>query len=279
MNIKSTLVILFLVVSLFSCNQDKIDQLSEENTEFQADNAEKDSTINVMLRTFNDIQENLNLIKEREGVLKVTDPETGKQNMIDDIKMINELMMQNEELNKKLNSQLKNSNYKLSEMRKMIDNLNRQIELKNQEIAQLNQLLKSKDAQIGELYFSVDSLNYAIGKRDEVIEQTTDDLNTAFYAFGTFKELKEKNVLTKEGGFLGLGKTESLKDNINMDYFTKIDIRKQKSFLIYADKAELITKHPKESYEFMGNGKVDSLVIKDPDAFWKTGKTLVIVVN
>lgn len=279
MNIKSTLVILFLVVSLFSCNQDKIDQLSEENTEFQVDNAEKDSTINVMLRTFNDIQENLNLIKEREGVLKVTDPETGKQNMIDDIKMINELMMQNEELNKKLNSQLKNSNYKLSEMRKMIDNLNRQIELKNQEIAQLNQLLKSKDAQIGELYFSVDSLNYAIGKRDEVIEQTTDDLNTAFYAFGTFKELKEKNVLTKEGGFLGLGKTESLKDNINMDYFTKIDIRKQKSFLIYADKAELITKHPKESYEFMGNGKVDSLVIKDPDAFWKTGKTLVIVVN
>lgn len=272
-------ILLATIFLLTACNQDKIDQLSEENSDYQVENAVKDSTINEMLKTFNEIQENLNVIKEREGVLEVTDPETGRSNMIEDVKLINELMLKNEELNKRLNAQLKNSNYKLSELRKMVENLNRQIELKNQEIANLNQQLQAKDTQIGQLYFSVDSLKFAVSEKEDMLEAKVDELNTAYYAFGTFKELKEKNVLTKEGGFLGLGKTESLKDDINMDYFTKIDIRKQKSFLIYADEVELITKHPKGSYELKGTERVDSLVITNVEEFWKAGKTLVIVVD
>jgi chromosome segregation ATPase len=273
------LALLISLQLLFSCNQDQIDQLSEENADYAAENARKDSSITEMLKTFNEIQANLNIIKEREGVLQISDPEKNEQDMVADIQLINQLMMENEKLNEQLNKQLKNSNYKVAELRKMVENLNKQIELKNQEIASLNQRLQAKDAKIGQLYFSVDSLQYAVDQKEDVIKDQEDELNTAYYAFGTFKELKEKNVLTKEGGFLGLGKTESLKDNVNMDYFTKIDIRKQKSFLIYADKAELITKHPEESYEFYGNDKVDSLVIKDVEAFWKAGKTLVIVVD
>jgi len=271
---------IFYAFFLIACNQDQIDQLNKENTEFQASNASKDSTINDMLRTFNEIQENLNVIKEREGMLQVSDPESSKEDMIADIQAINQLMMENEKLNQKLSNQLKNSNYKLSELRKMVDNLNRQIELKNQEIARLNEMLQAKDAQIGQLYFSVDSLKYAVERRDDEIQATTDALNVAFYAFGTYKELEEQNVLTKEGGLLGIGRTESLTDNVNIDYFTKIDIRKQRSFLIYSDKAELITKHPDGSYKFIGDGdKIDSLVITDPDEFWKAGKMMVIVVD
>lgn len=273
------LPLLIILILLFSCNQDKIDQLNQENANYAAENAEKDSSITGMLKTFNEIQANLNIIKEREGILQVSDPEKNEQDMVADIQLINQLMMENEKLNEQLNRQLKNSNYKVAELRKMVENLNKQIELKNQEIASLNQRLQAKDAKIGQLYFSVDSLHYAVGQKEDMLKEKEDELNTAYYAFGTFKELKEKNVLTKEGGFLGLGKTESLKDNVNMDYFTKIDIRKQKSFLIYSDKAELITKHPEESYELFGNDKVDSLVIKDVEAFWKAGKTLVIVVD
>ena len=87
-------------------------------------------------------------------------------------------------------------------------------------------------------------------------------------------------MLTKEGGFLGIGKNEELKDDFNKDYFSKIDIREQKSFLLYAKKAELITTHPKSSYEFMGaDNKVDSLVIKDSEAFWNASKYLVILLE
>lgn len=264
---------------LFACNQDKIDQLSSEKDSFKEEAAQKDSTITEMLGAFNEIQANLNLIKEREGLLRLSDPENGKQSILADIQTINDLMIRNEQLSKNLNQKLKNSQKNVAEFRDLIQNLNRQIELKNAELSRLNELLQKKDARIGQLYFSVDSLKFTSNKKDEDIKELIDENNVAFYSYGTYKELKEKKVLTKEGGFLGLGKTESVMDNVNLDYFTKIDIRKQTSFLIYADKAELVTKHPEGSYEFRGTNGVDSLVITNIDAFWKTSKMMVIVVD
>jgi len=275
--------IIFLALStaivLQSCNQDKIDQLSQEKEEFRNQAEDKDSTINQMLSTFNKIQDNLNDIKEREGLLVISNPEDERNSIVRDIETINQLMKENEALNEELQRKLRNSNLKMSEFRKMIDNLNRQIEIKNKEIAKLNEVLQNKNAKIGQLYFSMDSLNTEVADREQAIEETKNDLYTAYYTFGTFDELEENKVVTKEGGFLGLGKTESLVDNTNMDYFTKIDIREQTAFLIYSEKAELLSKHPKGSYEFKGDEKVDSLVITDPDAFWKSSKLMVVLTD
>ena len=275
----SLLIPICLLITLFSCNQDKIDQLNEEKDEYRNEVADKDSTINNMLKTFNDIQSNLDEIKTREGLLTISNPEDEENTIVRDIQAINQLMKENEKLRDQLNRKLRNSNVKMSEFRKMIDKLNRQIEEKNLEIAQLNEALQRKDARIGQLYFSLDSLNTQVDQREQEIEATKDDLNTAYYAYGTFDELEEKKIVTKEGGFLGLGKTESLIDNMNLDYFTKIDIRKQKSFLIYAKEAELLSKHPEGSYEFAGEDKVDSLVITDPAAFWKASKLMVVLIE
>ena len=86
--------------------------------------------------------------------------------------------------------------------------------------------------------------------------------------------------MTKEGGFLGLGKQEALKDGFNTEYFSIIDKTKTKSFLIYSKKAELVTNHPKGSYKFIGDDKrIDSLVITDPDSFWKASKYMVVLVD
>ncbi|MAY84988.1 MAG: hypothetical protein CMP59_12735 [Flavobacteriales bacterium] len=253
--------------------------MSQEKEEYRNQAEDRDSTINQMLKTFNKIQENLNEIKEREGVLVISNPEDEANSIVRDIEAINQLMKENEALNQELNRKIRNSDLKMAEFRRMIANLNRQIEIKNKEIAELNLILQGKDAKIGELYFSLDSMNTQVAQRDQKIESTIDDLNTAYYTYGTFDELEEKKIVTKEGGFLGLGKTESLLDNMNMDYFTKIDIRKQKSFLIYAKEAELLSKHPKSSYEFRGEDKVDSLVITDTEAFWKNSKLMVVLID
>lgn len=268
-----------LSMILFACNQDKVDQLNDENEEFRNEVADKDSTINNMLKTFNDIQINLEEIKTREGILSISNLEDEENTILRDIQAINQLMKENEKLRDQLNRKLRNSNVKMSEFRKMIDRLNRQIEEKNLEIAELNEALQRKDARIGQLYFSLDSMSTQVDQREQEIEETKDDLNAAYYAYGTFDELEEKKIVTKEGGFLGLGKTESLIDNVNLDYFTKLDIRKQKSFLIYAKEAELLSKHPEGSYEFRGEEKVDSLVITDPAAFWKASKLMVVLIE
>lgn len=282
---KKWVFIVGIIGVLSACNQEKVEQLSEENTNLNAANVKQDSLINDMLASFNEIQANLDEIKRREGFISINtrqDDLGGEiaKNINNDIALISDLMKQNEELIESLNKKLQKSNVKISEFRKLIAGLNSQVEEKNQEIARLNELLKSKDLQIGQLYFSLDSITFSNEVKDHQIQQKIDQLNEGYYAYGTYKELKEKNVLTKEGGLLGVGKSQTVKDNFNKEYFSKIDITKQKSFLIYADNAELITTHPTGSYEFKEtDGKIDSLVITNVEDFWRASRYMVIVVK
>jgi chromosome segregation ATPase len=270
---------------LISCNENKIEELSNKNSELSEVNTEQDEIINEMLASFNEIQANLNQIKKSEGFITIN-TKRDDQGTIDsdqinrDISLISKLMKKNEDLIGSLNSKLDKSNIKISEFRKLIKVLTLQVEEKNVEIARLNELLSNKNLKIDELYFSIDSLNYSNRVKDQEIQDKVDQINTGYYAYGTFKELKEKNVLTKEGGVLGLGKSQTMKDNFNKEYFSKVDITKQKSFLIYSKKAELITTHPTGSYEFVGaDDKVDSLVIINSEDFWRASKYMVIVVD
>jgi vacuolar-type H+-ATPase subunit I/STV1 len=272
------------LLAFTACNQDKIDQLNKEKSELTTLSSSQEQSIESMLASFNQIQENLNEIKTREGIIRIEangeDTANVAEKISSDIEAINQLMKENEGMIKKLNGKLRNSNIKMSQLKRLINSLNGQLDKKNGEISTLNQQLKNKKILIGQLYFKNDSLTYAHKVTGQKLENTIDEMNEAFYAYGTYQELKEKNVLTKEGGFLGIGKNKELKDDFNQDYFSKVDKRLQKSFLLYAKKAKIITNHPSNSYEIMGDdGTVDSLVIKDINAFWNASKYLVIVVD
>ena len=274
----------FCMLFFVACNQDKIDNLNKEKSELTQMNQSQEESIEDMLGSFNKIQENLNEIKKRQGIIRVETNGENEGNIADnissDIETISQLMMENEKMITSLNGKLRNSNIKMAQFEKLIKNLNARVEDKNQEIASLNQQLTEKKILIGQLYFKNDSLKYEKQVTEKKLENTIDAMNEVYFAYGTFKELKEKNVLTKEGGFLGIGQNKELKDNFNQEYFSKVDKRKQTSFLLYAKKAKLITTHPSDSYEIMGsNGAADSLVIKDIDAFWNASKYLVIVVD
>lgn len=278
-------VIAFIILTsslLVACNQSKVDELSAEKAAAEKALAEKDSMLNGMFRSFNEIQDNLDAIKEREGIMKMRSTENQqdlRENIRQDIQQIEELMAKNNQQLEVLKKRLSSSNVKIAEFQKLINNLKEELAFKNQQLETLRGLLNEKKLEIGKLYFALDSLTFANQMKDQRIEDQEETINTAYYAYGTYKELKEKNVLTKEGGFLGLGRKEDLKNNFNKEYFSKIDKREQKSFLIYAKKAELITNHPDGSYEFRGEKGVDSLVILDVDKFWRASKYCVIVVD
>ena len=282
---KSILYFLSIGVLLLSaCNQDKIDNLNKENSELSKLSQSQERSIDDMLGSFNKIQENLNEIKKRQGLISIEANSENNENIADnissDIDIISQLMKNNEEMILKLNGKLRNSNIKTAQFERLIKNLNARVDDKNHDIAKLNQQLTDKKILIGQLYFKNDSLAYEKEVTEKKLENTIDAMNEVYFAYGTYKELKEMNVLTKEGGFLGIGKNKELKDNFNQDYFSKIDKRKQKSFLLYSKKAKLITTHPSDSYEIMGkDGNSDSLVIKDVDTFWNASKYLVIVVD
>jgi predicted nucleic acid-binding Zn-ribbon protein len=252
------------------------DSLAAVNGNLSGQLNEKEAALQEFIASFNEIQENLNTIKEKE---KIVTSESGKgdvkskQGQIkEDIQSIYDLMAKNKSRIGSLTKKLKDSNLKLEGMEKMIENLQMSIDLKDAEIADLKTKMEGLNIELSSL-----NTNYKAVSAESAGK--TEMLNTAYYAIGTSKELKEKKVISREGGFVGLGKTTTVNSDFNKEYFTKIDVEQALSINIGAKKAKIITVHPKNSYKLIGEKPIEKLEITNPKEFWSASKYLVIVID
>lgn len=250
-------------------------KLLEENQKQMAISAEKDSTVNAMMSTFNDIYANLKQIREKEGGLKVGNADLELQastdeQIINELKSIDELMDANRQKIAALRSQLSGNNVAMDEMALAIDNLNGIVEERDQEIMLLEEELTSTNSTLG-------TLIEMYRDQSQMVETQQDELNTAYYIFGTSKELKEQGILTKEGGFAGIGGKQRLSGDIDLSQFKKVDITKDTVIALKVKDATILSTHPSGSYEMIGEG--NQLNITDPEKFWSLSKYLVISVS
>ena len=286
MNLKNVKSVLFvaLMVFLFSCKneelENKIADLENQNTELNNASGEKDDKIENYIQSLNEIYDNLAVIKEKEKIVSSNfNMGNGELNtdikdlIVNDMGLINNLLEENKQKLAWLQSKLKKSNLKIAELEKMIENMASQLQEKDAEIVSLQTQLANANQQLKVLFEEYNN-------RIEEIGAQTDKLNTAYYCYGTSKELIAQGVLTKEGGFIGIGKSQKLADDFNKEYFTKVDITLIKYIDLKAKKAKLVTTHASDSYAIEGaDGKVDKLVIKNAEKFWASSKYLVIVVE
>lgn len=284
--------ILVALLILGSCQQKKLDRMQEVQDSLEQVAANKDSAITDFIGTMNQIQANLDSIKKLEEIVDIetqssAEPQsTKRQKVLRDISMINELLKMNRELIASQQKKMNFSSYKVNEMQEMLNMMSTQLETKDTEIVALQ-------AELQQLQINITDLNQDLTAAQErteeqarlleektsTIDQQTSTLNTAFYVFGTDKELVENGIVVKEGGFLGIGRTLKFRKDFNPDLFTKINIREVDEISLNSKKAKVVTTHPANSYELIGDDLVEKLVITDPDQFWETNKYLVIVVN
>jgi len=203
-----------------------------------------------------------------------------------DINEIYKLQLDNRAMLASLRSKLKNSGIHTAQLEQMIENLSLQIEEKDVQIAQLKDDLEKVNIQVtdlttrvGHLSSNVDSLNTVNTEKQKVIEDRTAELNTAYYVVGTTNYLKENKIVTKEGGFIGLGRTKELTPEIDKSSLTKVDITELSAIPIMKSKVTVLTKHPKNSYRLTGKNLSDSLVITNQKEFWSLSKVLVVNVK
>lgn len=243
--------------------------------------AQKDSEINEMMGTLNDIEEGFRLINEAENrvaLLKNGEGTSKKQNLKENIQFIAERMKQNRELIAKLQKQLESSTLKGGQLKKTIDNLTAQLEEKDKQLLALREELDKKDIHISELDETIGNLNTNVSnlsadnqQKTETINAQDKQLNTAWYVFGTKKELKGQHIL--EGG-------KVMNGNFNKNYFTKVDIRNTTEIKLYSKSAKLLTAHPASSYSLTHDAsKQYVLRITNPQIFWSTSKYLVVLVK
>ena len=237
---------------------------------------EKDAAIQELVSSFNEIQENLNTIKEKEKIIsKVTsdgDVKSKEDQIKEDIQSIYDLMAKNKDRIGSLSKKLKNSKLQIDGLEKMIENMQATLSLKDSEIEELKTKIEGLNVELSNL-----TTNYKAVENES--NQKTEIINTAFYAIGTSKELKENKVITKEGGIIGLGKTTKLSSDFNKEYFTKINIEKTTSINLGAKKIKMLTTHPSNSYKLVGEKPIEKLEITNTKEFWSTSKYLVIILD
>ena len=243
--------------------------------------AQKDSELNDMLGTLNEIEDGLNQINEAENrvvLLKNGEGATKRQKLKEDVQFIATRMKQNKELLAKLQKQLANSSIQGDQLKKTIENLQKQLVEKEKQLQALREELDSKDIHIAALDETINNLNTKTSnltkessKKTEVINAQDKQLNTAWYVFGTKKELKNQHIM--ENGKVMTG-------NFNMSYFTKVDIREVSEIKLYSKSAKLLTTHPSSSYTLVRDAnKQYTLRITNSQIFWSTSKYLVVLVK
>lgn len=280
-------LMLLVVVYFSSCQKYKreIESLNSSKDSIQQVVEGKNQQILDYVGSLNDIQNNLDSIKRVQKILTVNlrsgeVSETDKEQIINDIALLNNMINENKKTIESLQHKLKKSNLRNTELEQMIKNYMVQIEEKDAEIIALNDQLEKMKINISELNSKVNELADESQKKSETIKQQKDEMNVAYYCFGSKDELIDNNVIEKAGGFVGLGKTYKLKSDFNKKYFNKVDVREFSQVLLAVKKAELITTHPDGTFHFTGNEKsVENLVIDQQNEFWSASKYLVILVD
>ena len=277
---------------LVSCGQNSAEykKLKAENDSLKIENTKATSEMNEILTTLNDVEADIQSIRDAENYLNLQQQTGGefsksnreqiKQNM----QLISETLKKNKETISQLEDKLKKSGIQSAALRKTISRLSSELDQKATMIVALQEDLAKKNVRIQELDEMVSSLNEDVENlattaavQSEKLNEQDKALNTAYYCFGTAKELKDQKILSGGGLF---SKSKVLQSGFNKDYFISVDVREVKEIPLFAAKAKLKSNHPEGSYEFVKDEDGNlTLNITDPKTFWSLGKYLVIEVG
>lgn len=282
------ILIIMAFYLLLACDQKKISQLETEMSQLKKQNelireqsASKDAFVEEYTSTLNEVYDNLEKIRKREGIItgfsqKIEgekQPQV-KQEMLNNIKSIDSYINRSKKKLSLLRSRFKESQITSKSFEETIQKLTKELEEKEIYIARLGARIDSLNQKVAEA-------NSDIQKRDLIIEEQHAQLNVAHYIIGTDSELEQKNIITEKGGFIGIGTTTVLAENLDDQHFEQADILQTTNISIAGniDDIEIISGHSRDSYQLLKTDEQTTMLeIKDPDLFWKR-RYLVILTK
>lgn len=277
---KKTLTIVsvaLVALILSSCveNSKKYQALLAEKQAVEVQKADIENQYNAAIGIINDVENNLQAIRDAEGILLVQqEGSTQREQIVSELLQIKEVMAVNRMRLDSLNNVLEKSNKTASNLRYQIKKLQAQIEEKDQMIADLQNTIAAKDQEIAGLNTQVAGLNNDLNNANATIEKVSNEktdvineMNQVYYINATKKQLKEMGILNKK---------EVLKQSVPTEKFTKADKRELNEITYEARKAVVLSSHPASSYTLVKGEGTFTLQITDPDAFWSVTKYLVV---
>jgi len=279
-----------LIFALTSCNQAEIERLESERIESIKSSGEKNVKINHLLEELNYIADNLQVIREKQGVYETLTVEDNAEielmlkpedKVKSEIEMIDFLMSNNLDRIASLEKSLEKSGEEMEGVKKLLSSFKMDVKDKGEEIQALKETIVKMEGDYANLMDEHMNSQLYVELQAKQLEMRDNELNKVFFVYGTKAELMENQIIQKKGGILGLGSVNSVKDDFNKDYFTTVDLRDLDKIPLEGKKIEILTEHPANSYEIVKNDEelISEIKINNKDAFWEGSQYLVMVTK
>ncbi|MDI1355648.1 MAG: hypothetical protein PSX36_12065 [bacterium] len=283
-------ITLFLLTLALACTPSGKNEADLSTT--QKNDPLRDSVESRLVQTIEEINQNLDLIREKEGLINSAENAENlskKEAILRNISLINVLLDENKKKMIELISQANQLGRENSALVRISKQTQERIEKQEHEIINLKQDLAMEEYKVADLYNKMDEMQVAnevlLSEKNALLDandQLSKDLNKGYFVYGTREQLVKKEIIEKKGGLLGIGKENALANAFfkNREYFVELDMRDIKTVPIQGKKPKLLTQHPVGSYEWkQKNEEYTSLIITNPQEFWFTSRFLVIEVR
>jgi hypothetical protein len=251
----------------------------------------RDSLENELVETMDEINRNLDVIKEKQGMISLegnSEDISKKTEILHNISIINDLIDANRRKIDELTIQAKKLGKEKSALARIAEQTRARIKKQEEEIADLKARLEQESYKVEDLNRKLDEVrsdNEALQAEAEMLlkgnAELEKNLNKAYFTYGTSQQLAEKGIVEKKGGLFGLGSKDALTSAYfkNKASFTELDLRETSTIPIQGKKPLLLTSHPQGSYQLKSEGDYSQLVIIDAGDFWSTSRFLIIEVR
>lgn len=275
-----------LTFAFTSCKQKELDAQKATIDSLQGVVDSKDAEIDDLFQMLNEIEGNLSMINSKySSVQEMRRNNTEgtynhKQEIADQMSTIENILADNKAKIAQLNSRVSSLNKKNNELMAYITKLEERSAAQEAQIAELLTELENNKVVIKGLNQNVSDLTASNKQKDDYIAQQIADANRAWFVVGTYSELKEAGIVTKSGGFIGIGRRQGTLADMATEKFTEIDRTKVTTITVNQKKAQVISKHPENSYELVADEEESNVTaylrILNPVLFWKYTDYLVI---
>ncbi len=284
----SVLPLAIIAMAFASCNtqQKELDAAIKKSDSLSVIIQNKDSELDSLFATLNQIEENLAAVNARYSAVQelrranIEGQPNVKSQISAQIKDIENLMAANRQKIASLQAKINSDGKESARLQELVSRQEERISQQESQIAQLLTELENNKVIIKKLNEDVSELTASNEQKDQYIKQQTAEANRAYYVVGTYSDLNEAGIVSKAGGFIGIGRRQGTNTEMPLDRFTQIDRTKVTTIPINMKRAIVVSKHPENSYELVmdenDTKQVSYLRILNPAKFWEQTRFLVI---
>ncbi len=285
----------FLLIFAWGCNN-RSEEMEKRNAELQNRNDElqheltaRDTYVDTVTQSINDVYVTLEGIRSREQSLlsRSSELETAKkrsrqeirESILQEIAVIDSTIKGNRVKLNNLQSKVNSYRSQYAGLKKLVQTLQNTITEREQTIAELQQKVTGLETELGEKKTLVAHQDSVITNQRTVIDRQQSRLTTGYYIIGTKRDLEAKGIIRREGGFLWglLGATSVLANGFPRDGFVPINNTTETSIDVKGSVDEIIPKRNPQFYsETDHDGKQTTLRITDPGNFWEQNYLVIV---